>query len=216
MDKSEVERYAALPYPVEIMPDEDGEGFNAAVPLLKGCMAFGETVEEAYAALQDVKRAWFEIALSKGWRIPELPALDEKAYSGEFRVRLPRYLHRALAQLAEEEGTSLNQLVVALLSEGAERQRIIGPVREDSDPDSDTATVAKCVERILSELEAIRADAARSAALRQHETSSQAAFDQQYVTFLRPTTMVTRPRQSYGTDTPVGKTGILTEIQEAN
>ena len=130
MSEKNLDYYASLPYRVELAPDEEGEGYNAAIRELKGCMAFGETVAEAYAELQAVKQVWLGTALERGWRIPEPAALDERTYSGEFRVRLPSYLHRELARSAEAEGTSLNQLVVALLSEGAQRLRGGGPIGE--------------------------------------------------------------------------------------
>ena len=113
----------ALPYRVEIAPTEEGSGFTAAIPALKGCIAFGETVEEAYDLVAEVKEAWLDIALEEEWTIPEPAEEDVKEYSGRFNVRLPRYLHRRLAESAEIEETSLNQLVVALLSEGVERRR---------------------------------------------------------------------------------------------
>lgn len=113
----------ALPYRVEIAPTEDGTGFTAAIPALKGCIAFGESVEEAYDLVAEVKEAWLDIALEEGWTIPEPSEEDVKEYSGRFNVRLPRYLHRRLAESAEVEDTSLNQLVVALLSEGVEHRR---------------------------------------------------------------------------------------------
>lgn len=113
----------SLPYRVEIIPAEDGTGFTASIPILKGCMAFGETLEEAYATVAEVKEAWFDIALEEGWSIPEPREEEVKEYSGRFNVRLPRYLHRRLSEVAEAEDTSLNQLVVALLSEGVERRR---------------------------------------------------------------------------------------------
>jgi len=37
-----------LPYTVAITPGEDGVGFNAEIPRPKGCMAFGESIGEAY------------------------------------------------------------------------------------------------------------------------------------------------------------------------
>jgi antitoxin HicB len=38
--------------------------------------------------------------------------------SGQFVVRLPPALHRALTERARDQGVSLNQLVVALLAGG--------------------------------------------------------------------------------------------------
>jgi predicted HicB family RNase H-like nuclease len=46
--------------------------------------------------------------------LPE--ALAEKHYSGEFRVRIPPQVHRALALQAAEQGVSLNRLVSAKLA----------------------------------------------------------------------------------------------------
>ena len=42
--------------------------------------------------------------------------LAEKHYSGEFRVRIPPQLHRALATEAAEQGVSLNRLASAKLA----------------------------------------------------------------------------------------------------
>ena len=124
-ERKDLDYYMNLTYKVEMTPEEDGSGFNAEIPLLKGCMAFGETIEDAYQTLIEVKQAWFEIALERGWNIPTPPEGEVKAYSGKFNVRLPRYLHRELAELAETEGTSLNQLVVALLAKGTERSQLL-------------------------------------------------------------------------------------------
>ena len=49
--------------------------------------------------------------------LPEPPAGPQRReYSGKFNVRLPKSLHAALANEAEAEGVSLNQLVVAKLA----------------------------------------------------------------------------------------------------
>lgn len=118
----DVDYYMALPYRVVITPDEDG-GFNAYILELTGCVAHEDTIDQLYEIITDVQRNWIEIALEDGWDIPEPPSDESKQYSGKFLLRLPRYLHRELAQEADAEDTSLNQLAVALLSEGLERRR---------------------------------------------------------------------------------------------
>ena len=123
MSEKTLSYYMNLPYKIEITPEEDETGFNAAIPELKGCMAFGETIEEAYETIIEVKQAWLEIALERGWPIPEPASAEFQEYSDSFSVRLPRYLRDKLSEMAGKEGTSLNQLVLAFLSEGAERQR---------------------------------------------------------------------------------------------
>lgn len=52
--------------------------------------------------------------LVSGESVPD--PLSEKHYSGEFRVRIPPELHRALAMHAAEQGVSLNRLVSSKLA----------------------------------------------------------------------------------------------------
>jgi hypothetical protein len=42
---------------------------------------------------------------------------DDKGHSGRLLLRMPRTLHADLARVAEQRGISLNQLIVALLSD---------------------------------------------------------------------------------------------------
>jgi hypothetical protein len=42
---------------------------------------------------------------------------SEETYSGKFFIRAPKSLHRKLAKMAEKEGVSLNQYLVATLAE---------------------------------------------------------------------------------------------------
>jgi predicted HicB family RNase H-like nuclease len=50
-------------------------------------------------------------------QLPEPPVTREpKRYSGKFNVRIPKALHAALANEAEAEGVSINQLVLAKLA----------------------------------------------------------------------------------------------------
>ena len=41
---------------------------------------------------------------------------DESEHSGRFIVRIPKNLHRAVAETAEREGVSLNQFVATVLA----------------------------------------------------------------------------------------------------
>ena len=47
-------------------------------------------------------------------------SLAERRYSGEFRVRIPPELHRALSIRAAQQGVNLNRLVSAKLTGGDE------------------------------------------------------------------------------------------------
>lgn len=79
-----------------------------------GCITCGETIESAVANAVDAKKAWLEAALEEGIEISEPDGLE--AYSGQFKLRVPRSLHRALAEHSKREGISMNQYCVYLLS----------------------------------------------------------------------------------------------------
>ena len=109
--KKDFNYYMSLNYPVEIsvIPEDEGGGYLASIPLLPGCMTDGETVEEAYTNLQDAKREWIIDMLDRGLPINE-PNMKPR-FSGRFVVRVPKTLHRLLAEESEREGISLNQFV---------------------------------------------------------------------------------------------------------
>lgn len=106
--------YLVLSYRMEIIRDSDEGGFVASYPDLPGCITCGETEEEALKNALDAKKAWLEAALEENIEIPEPDSLE--AYSGQFKLRLPRSLHRALAEHSQREGISMNQYCVYLLA----------------------------------------------------------------------------------------------------
>ncbi|MEL7359362.1 MAG: type II toxin-antitoxin system HicB family antitoxin [Cyanobacteria bacterium J06560_6] len=106
--------YLALDYPITFYPEEVG-GFTVMLKDLPGCMSQGETLEEAYEMIAEAKELWLETCYEDGFPIP-LPH-TMAAYSGKTMLRMPKYLHQRLAESAKREGVSLNQYLVALLSE---------------------------------------------------------------------------------------------------
>ena len=106
--------YMEMSYRMEIVEDKDEGGFVVSYPDLPGCITCGETVEKAVANALDAKREWIEAALEEGIRIDEPDSLED--YSGQFKLRLPRSLHRLLAEHSKKEGISMNQYCVYLLS----------------------------------------------------------------------------------------------------
>lgn len=106
--------YLKMPYRMELVEDPDEGGFVVSYPDLPGCITCGETVECAIANAQDAKKAWLEAALEEGIEIHEPDSLEE--YSGQFKLRLPRSLHRSLAEHSQREGISMNQYCVYLLA----------------------------------------------------------------------------------------------------
>ena len=112
--KELLKHYMELPYSIRITPEEAG-GYFAEVEELSGCMTQGDTIEEVMRNIEEAKESWLTVSIEEGLEIPQPKEMEK--YSGKFLVRMPRSLHRRLANLAEREGVSLNQLVVSLLSE---------------------------------------------------------------------------------------------------
>jgi antitoxin HicB len=112
--------YLALDYPVHFVADPDG-GYVAVFPDLPGCLTQGETLAETATMAEEARALWLEVEYDRGKEIP-LPSYPEE-HSGQFRLRLPKSLHRQLAESAELDGVSLNQYVVMLLARGEAQAR---------------------------------------------------------------------------------------------
>lgn len=118
MSKS-LEYYMGLPYRIEIIqiPENEGGGFAACLPEVgrHAIVGDGETPKEALESLEAIKHERLAEYISKGMAIPE-PQPMQNEFSGQFVVRLPKYLHGELVNSARENGVSLNQYVMAALS----------------------------------------------------------------------------------------------------
>lgn len=110
-----LEYYLSLPYKLEIIPDIDEGGYAAKYTDLPGCITCAETIEDVIINAKDAKKAWLEAALEDGITINE-PS-TEADYSGQFKLRLPKSLHKSLADQAKVEGISMNQYCLYLLSQ---------------------------------------------------------------------------------------------------
>jgi predicted HicB family RNase H-like nuclease len=91
--------------------DKEHVGLCAEFPSLSWLAL---TPEDALVGIRQVVTEAVSDMQASGEAIPE--PLAEKRYSGEFRVRIPPELHRALAMQAAEQGVSLNRLASAKLA----------------------------------------------------------------------------------------------------
>ncbi|MBQ0108997.1 MAG: toxin-antitoxin system HicB family antitoxin [Clostridiales bacterium] len=112
-----IDYYMNLPYKMEIVADVDEGGFIASFPDLPGCLTCGDTIEKAAENANDAKKAWIEAAIEDNIEIRE-PS-EQASYSGQFKLRLPKTLHRTLAEQARAEGISMNQYCIYLLSKNS-------------------------------------------------------------------------------------------------
>lgn len=92
---------------------EDG-GWIAVAPELPGCSAFGESPGEALKELGIAMKGWLEVAEEIGRRAPQ--PLADQDLQGRILLRIPKTLQKELKKDAAEEGVSVNQYAVYLLS----------------------------------------------------------------------------------------------------
>lgn len=114
--------YLKLPYKLEIVPDPEEGGYVARYPELPGCITTGDSIETVLDNAVDAKKAWLEAAIADGREIDEPASVDE--YSGQFKLRIPKSLHKSLAEHSKKEGVSMNQYCVYLLSKNDALEKI--------------------------------------------------------------------------------------------
>lgn len=113
MDKKTKE-ILSKPYARRLVPDESG-GFVASIHEFPGCIAEGETSDEALNNLEKTAAAWLESAMATGY--PVRDPVSFYGYSGKIALRIPRGLHKQVAEMSELEGCSVNQLLVTAIAE---------------------------------------------------------------------------------------------------
>ena len=123
--QKQIEYYATLPYQIVIQTLDDGHGvyYVARVIELPDLSMTGATPEEALAKLESVKREWIETNMELGNKMPE--PLQSYKYSGNIVLRIPSSLHETLTKIAQLEGVSLNQYMVAALSRTVGRDEVL-------------------------------------------------------------------------------------------
>ena len=121
----DLEYYMKLRYEVRILKSDTG--YFAEIPDLPGCMTFCEEFDQLNEMIEDAKKTWFEMSIEDNTEIPE-PRKDRN-FSGKFLLRLPKSLHGKLSNQAEEEGISLNQHILSLLSEKSSALEIRTEIR---------------------------------------------------------------------------------------
>lgn len=103
------------PFTIRHLSATDGGGYLIEFLDLPGCISDGETVEEAIENGKDAFHCWMQAIKESGREIPKPGALEKQ--SGKWVQRVPKSIHLRLVEKAEEEGVSLNTLVVSMIAE---------------------------------------------------------------------------------------------------
>lgn len=94
---------------------EGEECYVARVRELPEIAEYADTQQEAYELALDAINTTAVLLAELGRPMPP-PYLAPHEYSGRVTLRLPQSLHRSLAQMAEDEGISLNYLLASVLA----------------------------------------------------------------------------------------------------
>lgn len=94
---------------------DDEVVFEARVRELPDLTEYADTAEEAYALALDAIATTAAVLAERGRPMP-MPLEPTEGWSGRVTLRVPRSLHRALADAAATEGCSLNQHIINVLN----------------------------------------------------------------------------------------------------
>jgi antitoxin HicB len=100
-----MEKHPVNRFEIRSLDIEEGGGYLITFPGLPGCMSDGETIDEAISNGAEAEEAW--LAAAERWNRPGPKKLV---------ARLPHSLHHDLTIKANQEGVSLNTLIVSMLS----------------------------------------------------------------------------------------------------
>ena len=104
-------------YPMRLYTVETVEGpeWIAEFVDIFGCVGGGNTAKEALEDALINLEYYLGFAKERGEAIPQ-PS-DYNECNGKIALRIPKSMHRRLVMKADEEGVSLNQLLVSYLAE---------------------------------------------------------------------------------------------------
>jgi antitoxin HicB len=122
--KKKVEYYMDLPYTMTVKRyDDQGVYYLAGFVELPDLFMTGATPEEAVKELLVEKPEYFEECIKRGFNIP-VP-LSAHKYSGKLNFRMPKRLHEKVATIAENEGVSINQYLLSVVSEAVGSDKVL-------------------------------------------------------------------------------------------
>lgn len=114
MNDNEAMKVLAKGYTRRLTPDPSG-GYTASILEFPGCFAEGSTADEALQNLESTALSWIAVSLANGRAVRDPVCFD--GFSGKIALRIPRGLHQQVAELAELEECSVNQLLTTAIAQ---------------------------------------------------------------------------------------------------
>jgi predicted RNase H-like HicB family nuclease len=111
--ETKIKQTMAKPYARRLVKEVD-DTYTASILEMPGCVASGNDPLEALNKLELVSESWVESAINSGYEFRE--PIDSAQFSGKIALRLPRMLHKQVAEMALLDETSINQFLVMAIS----------------------------------------------------------------------------------------------------
>ncbi len=99
-------------YEIRVFPlkAEDGSTYwTAQFPAVEGCIGGGDTPEEAITEAQENLEIFLEYLQEEKKKIPA--EYEAPEYNGKISLRVSKSVHKKVAEIAEQEGISINMLL---------------------------------------------------------------------------------------------------------
>lgn len=134
-------------YSFSLLWSAKDECYIARCPEFPGLSAFGDTPQEAIEEGIVALELFLEEYQESGRQLP--PSRELEGYSGQTRVRIPRWLHAGLAERAGVEAVSLNTLMVSFLASG------LGKVEREDRIEEELLSIRRQVKRLDVHIQAL-------------------------------------------------------------
>lgn len=109
MTKKDLDYYMKLNWSYNFEWSDEDKGYIASITELKGCISFGEDIEEATKMIKDALKSYISASLQYGDDIAEpLKPID---YKGKISYRTTSDRHYKIAKRANSLGISINSFI---------------------------------------------------------------------------------------------------------
>lgn len=101
-ERKPIDYYLGLKYPVTVQEDPDG-GYVAKILDLPGCLTQGETIEETFKNINEVRELWIKTAYEHGdpiWEPSDPPQRSRMSHLPDLNDQLDRIERKAITDKA--------------------------------------------------------------------------------------------------------------------
>ena len=142
-------------YEMKVFPKLDADGkiyWTAMFPAIPQCVGGGDTPEEAITEAQSNLEIYIEYLKEEKRGIPAEYKSNE--FSGKIALRLPKTTHKKVSEIAENEGVSINSLLIAATENYLGIQDVLSSINQKINELQDIANKSYVLQQINAQINA--------------------------------------------------------------